>query len=477
MFSIDRKKIHYFVGFVFVFLFFLSPSLVLAKKCYVDDGVDKGGDGSKKNPYQTITKALSKDCDEIKVSSGTYNEDIILEKSVELKGKGTATIIDGEVKMKDGSRLLDLYVRDGGVEVMKNASVRIEGVKIKGAHIGVLTEGSGKLEMNNSEISHNGKGFYLQYGKNVEIRNCTIVHNTEEGVDIRANVDGVISGNVIEGNKEGGIEVIAGKSQLTISNNSIRYNKASGIAIQFYRENSDLGELKIKGNTLIGNGNFGIDCKIPSGGSPVGGYWSKSVAFSFNKISGNDKGSLSKFCGFTLKEIQQATKTEEEIKELERIKREKSEEAKRKLREKMQEELRKKKEEEERVKREQQKRVDLELKDKIDQRRDDYLKRCDYSHNDQQIFQQQKKWQIFLFGPAKGIIQRRQERENKCQEVIVKLQDKLKEIKTEEVKKEVESGLLQELKNRQERIKKDTEEYKNKFGLVSWLKKLFGKSS
>jgi len=56
----------------------------------------------------------------------------------------------------------------------------------------------------------------------------------------------------------GGIEVIAGKSQLTISNNSIRYNKASGIAIQFYRENSDLGELKIKGNTLEYKNKFGL---------------------------------------------------------------------------------------------------------------------------------------------------------------------------------------------------------------------------
>jgi hypothetical protein len=461
---------------IFLFVFLLSPIIALGKTCYVDEG-EHSGDGSKDKPYRTISKALSKGCDKIKVAGGSYSERITIPAGVSLEGKGGKTKIKDKVFMSDDTEVEDLSIENGGIVVTKNAKVKINKVKIEDSHTGIEAEGGGKVTVVNSTISHNGKGLYLRYGTDVDLRNSKITHNKEEGVDIRANVDGIITGNAIDSNKEGGIEVIAGKSQLTISNNSIRYNKASGIAIQFYKENSGLGGLKIAGNTLIGNGNYGVDCKIPSGGNPEKNYWSKSVAFSFNKISGNGKGALAKFCKFSVEEMQRATKTEEEIKELERIKQEKSEEAKRKLREKMQEELRKKKEEEERVKREQQKRVDLELKDKIDQRRDEYIKQCSYSQNDQQIFQQQKKWQIFLFGPEEEIIQRRQERENKCQEVIVKLQDKLKEMKTEEVRKEVESGLLQELKNQQEKINKDTEEYKNKFGLVSWLKKIFGKSS
>lgn len=462
------NKLTLIIGmFSTVVILSLTPFFVWAKTCYVDDG-SSGGDGSKDDPYETIGEAIDEDCDTIKLKKGKYKESFTLSSGTELKGSGSDSVVEGEIKMKNDCSLESLKVEDGGVEVLKNARVTIDDVKIEDSHIGIVTSGSGKLTLKNSTISHNGKGLYLQYGKNVDIRNNKVVHNREEGIDIRANVDGIISGNQIESNKEGGIEVIAGKSQLTISNNSIRYNKASGIAIQFYKENSGLGNLKISGNTLIGNGNYGIDCKIPSGGRPEANYWSKSVSFSYNKVGGNGKGGFSDFCGFSGDEVLQATKTEEEIKEIkskEELERQQKEEEARKKKE---EEERLKKEEEERVKREQQKRLDLDKLDKLKQKMPEYEKECEFSHNDQDIFVKRSKWLVFLIGYDDESLKRMEFRKQHCEQALEELKNRIEEIKTEEVKEEARQKYLNSLLQKKESLDNEMNKMRKK-GLFRWF--------
>lgn len=448
---------------LFGILLIASPIFVLAKDCEVDKNSSGDEDGSKKHPYQTITKALEKGCDDIDIARGTYNEKIILGKGVELEGEGDKTIITKTIKMKDDSSLEGVYVKGEGIEVLKDASVDIKNTKITGAHIGIVTKGGGKLMVYNCKIINNGKGLYLQYGKDVDIRNSEIVNNSEEGIDIRANIDGIIKNNNIVGNKESGIEVIAGKSDLIISNNVIKNNKASGIAVQFYKENWALGNLKISSNILENNKNYGVDCKIPSGGLPSYKYWSRSVDFAYNKVNENGKGNFSKNCDFSKEDILKATKTESEIEAL-----------KKKLEKNTSEEeverLRKEREEKERIA---QQEKDWEIKRKIESKMDENFQTgLQRQENIIQKIKQEKKIKIFFLGIDSENIEHLKKELDLYGKTIEEIKKDLEKIQTEELKKD----LIKTIEEKELQYKNNStlyNHYNNKFGLFPWFKKIF----
>jgi len=447
-----------------VVVFLGWPFFVSAGSCWVDKGA-KHGDGNKKSPYGTIAEALDHHCREIKVKDGQYLEKVILPKNVKLKGESHKTVIK-ELVMKNGSEVENLAVKGGGVEIAKDAKADLLNVEISGAHIGIKTSGRGKLTVRDSEINDNGKGFYLQYGKDVDIRGNEVINNEEEGIDIRANVDGVIENNHISNNKEGGIEVIVGKSDLTIRNNIIKNNKASGIAIQFYKSTKDLGALRIAGNVLSGNGNYGIDCKIPSGGKPSAGYWSQSVVFGYNKIEGNGKGVLSKTCSFSKEEFLRATKTEEELKKMATEK----EEEKNTEEEKQQTDEIDLAEQQRLQQREKDWEIKIDLEDKLETVAETLRKK------EKEEFEQIKKqsfWQMFFWGPNKESLKNLEEELAEHRQNLEYIQKKLAEMKTEDLK-----GVLQSRWEEEQKIYENSLKlfrfYKRKFALIPWFKKLFG---
>jgi len=291
-----------------------EPVFVLAgDTCYVDEDADDDGDGSDDEPYQNIKEALDEDCEEIIVKEGIYDDDIVMGKGVEIDGKNKdKTIITGKIIMHDNSEISDVTISTGGVDVKNGAHVKIEDTNIKKANIGIDTAGGGKLTVRNVALYDNRKAMYLQKGTNVSITNSEVYDNDEEGIDIRANVDGVISGNSIHNNGESGIEVIVGKSELKITNNTIKKNKASGIAAQYYQEDSKLGGVKIKDNKITGNKSFGINCKAPSGGNPGVEYWTKSMEMFANKVSDNREGDFSSTCHFDATKVSDATKSKKQ---------------------------------------------------------------------------------------------------------------------------------------------------------------------
>jgi parallel beta-helix repeat protein len=462
------SKIKFTLFLILAVGIFFGPVFVFAKECYVDRS-KSDGDGSKKHPYQTIEKALKKKCEKIKIAKGSYDKDIIIPSGVEIQGVGEKTVIKGLITISNKVNVKNLYIKGKGVVVSEGASVKISKVKISNASIGIKTEGDGKLTLTNSTIVHNGKGLYLRHDTKINLENNKIINNRGEGVDIRTNVDGVIQDNIIDSNKEGGIEAVIGRSDLIISNNSLKHNKASGIALQFYREHNELGNVKISGNTLVGNGNYAIDCKNPSGGHVKDGYWSKSVTFSYNKISSNGKGELSGLCQFKNDEIDRAQKTTEEIaknKEAEKNKN-KGITAEEKEKQKQQ-----KKEIEVRRLMEQQKRVDLQLKDAIEQKIPEYEKQCQYSNSEVDLFKKRPGWKIFFIGPDEMVIIKGDERKKKCQKTVEELQQKIEKIQTAKIKQEIRQNSFNKLKQQQKNINQRIENYENKFGIVKWLKEI-----
>lgn len=297
-------------GFVLNGLF-SSPLPVSAASydIYVDKNGDSSGDGSEGDPFDTIEDGIKKAASnpdssrKIYIRSGTYSESFTVGDDMKLYGAGRGkAVISGSVVMKSGSRMENLTVAMNapvGVTVSANADVAFKGVEIKDFTQISLNSlpGNGKLSVIDSVIhGGGGKGIFVQKGKRIEIAGNKIYGNKEEGLDIRDDVSGTVQDNDIHDNRESGIELIIGSSDLSIVKNNISGNTASGIATQFYSSATIIGKIDIRGNTIQKNGNYAIDCKVPSGGKPGRDYWNKSLSFADNSLSGKSDRVIAGSC-------------------------------------------------------------------------------------------------------------------------------------------------------------------------------------
>ena len=460
---------------LFIFLsviiagFTINPVFVIAKtNCYVDKSAEDDGDGSSDEPYKKISKALDKGCKKITVEKGIYKDPITLGSGVKIIGKSRdGVVITGKIKMKDNSELDKVTVSGSGIDVDKGADVDVENSKIKDAHIGIKTLGNGTLTVEDTSFSGNRKAFYLQRGKNVKITGCKVYNNSEEGIDIRSNVDGVISHNEIYSNGESGIEVILGKSDLRIENNSIKKNRASGIATQYYKEASKLGGVKIIGNTITGNKDYGINCKIPSGGSPAADYWSNSIGMHSNKISDNKDGNFSETCHFDKDMTSNANKTkqqmEQEQKEIEELKGEK---------EKQQKTIEEKEKQEAQEKEEKEKQAQEELEQKKVEEINTMISHMNFVNADieKQNQQIQKRPAILamIIGPNYTALHNMYKSIEEYDNNIANIQKAVEEVSNEEKKEQLQNE-TEQLQQKKNNFIIKIQEYNNTFSVYKWL--------
>ncbi|HCP08450.1 MAG TPA: hypothetical protein DIT25_01475 [Candidatus Moranbacteria bacterium] len=297
--------------FAFLALCVFLPASVEAAEYdfYVDKSYSgEESDGSKEMPFKTIAKAIEqalkndKSGRKIYVKNGEYPESPVLGENVKLIGQNrekTVIKVSSQLQLDGNNLLKSLTVSGGSPGVMVYGKAEIDNCTIKNAgKVGIKTaEKTPKLTVRNSEISKNGKGFYIQKGSEIELINNKVFNNLEEGIDIRENISGIIKGNEIFSNGEPGIEIIVGSADILISGNDIRKNKASGIATQFYTQASKKGNIKLLRNTIVSNGGYGIRCSAPSGGSPSSEtYWNDSLDLVDNKIENNKNSAINRAC-------------------------------------------------------------------------------------------------------------------------------------------------------------------------------------
>lgn len=256
--------------------------------------------------------------------SGKEGDDIRIPKNVTVIGVNPSqAVINGDVSMENGAVLKNVTINAKliGVTVAKGASVTLDNVVVRGAaDIGVFAkEGGGTLTVKNSKILQNRKGFYILPGKNLLLTNNDVTRNKEEGLDVRWGVSGSISGNRFTQNGEGGAEIIVGGASLVMSANTFAANKASGLSLQFYADAKKSGQMNVTTNTFSGNGNFGVSCGNPSGGTPPPHFFKNAVRLSGNILSGNKGGSIHPSCNVAnalpqkIKEEAPASETGEQI--------------------------------------------------------------------------------------------------------------------------------------------------------------------
>jgi parallel beta-helix repeat protein len=228
-------------------LFIIQSCPAQANIIYVNDSNTEGPwwDGTQDYPYQTIQEgiAAANVGDTVSVSSGTYNENVNIDKDLSLIGKNKdATFIDGG---RNGHVLNVRGPTDGEIHV------HISGLTIRNA---------------------GGSGFdcvTFSYVTNGEISNNTILNSQQgEGISLDHCQDITISDNVIYNNAMAGVSLTLSE-QNVISNNIIQYNQ-KGIHLSFSNNN------EIFRNTIYENTQYGVYI-----------VQSSSNVFSFNDFTGN----------------------------------------------------------------------------------------------------------------------------------------------------------------------------------------------
>ena len=459
--------------------FCLSPFFVFAKNCQVDKT------DTKNNVYKTIADALKDGCNAILVNPGEYVEDITIGDGVKITGAKKKTIIKGVVKINGTVGLKNVHVdepkipdsngRTIGIKVMEGAKAFLYEIEVSNADIGIETSEGSKLTVVDSKINNNKKGFYIRYGTDIDLRNNEVTNNTEEAIDIRAHIHGGISGNTIVNNGESGIEVVMGESKMKINNNIIKNNHASGIALQFYKDNNGLGDFFIAGNELSENDSYGIDCKRPSGGKTEKQYWAKSSNFGYNKIRGNKKGLIGGGCKFHGPKKWEVSRTKEAQKKLIKVLDKMKNDYKNMPEKEMVKIINQKMSSDEQLEQEGgwwQQEVDAKKKREIDKIVDEieweYKETVEKNKN---LLESTSKIREFFLGPHKQVLEDIKGDLDKYNFNVKKAQKKIDKIELAYIK--VDAVKQVEKINKHKELEELYNQYKNKFGIWPWIKSFF----
>ena len=197
--------------------------------------------------YPTIQDAIdnASDGDTIQVRSGTYYENVFVDKSVTIIGE------DKETTIIDGNLL-------GDVVYVSANWVNISGFTIQNSGNIEFVDAGIHIRSNYNAISDNNLGPNGMFGIYIE-SSCK---NTIEENYITSNVDGIhlsgsdnntITGNTIKNNDWDGICITNHTSYTDIFNNRLESNRR-GIHINSYSHDNDISSL----NIILDNTRFGV---------------------------------------------------------------------------------------------------------------------------------------------------------------------------------------------------------------------------
>lgn len=459
--AISSKK-NVLLGAILLFFvfFFVTSEIIKASDydIYVDQGYSGNDpDGSSKKPYKTIKKAIEESGsreEKIYVKNGTYSETFSLKDGDGLYGQSKdKTIIKGTITSEGDNLIKNITIIGKSYGIISSGKIEIESCKIKNSSkIAInLLESEKEASITNSVISGNGKGIYVQRKRSILVSGNSVYNNSEEGVDIRDKVNGTINNNEIYENGESGIEIIVGGSDIKISENEIKKNKASGIASQFYSFIEKTGSIDIKNNVISKNGKYGFACGLPSGGKPSGSYWDESINLEDNTIENNKINAVDDTCN-----IIEAVGEEEEADNI-TIEDVSNSEAMEEMEEKMENNETKEQLLKEAIAEQ------ISVNDALSSSADEII----------ESLSGKSKLKSFFIGISSKNISQLEEKQIEINKQAISLEDMLAETNDAENKASLEEE-IKKLKSKSALINSFKEEQKNKFSLWGWIKNLFG---
>ncbi len=212
------KKINSIIFVIFLLLVSNVTSLTrglndeILNTIYVDDdNIEGPWDGSIEHPFRFIQDAIdfSEDDNKIMVFNGTYNGDIIVNKSITIEGENCQnTIIDASIDnwgVYIGSScglIADIHVHILGFTI-KNSKNPYSGLWIRASNTVVEN-----CILKNNEYS----GIYLVENRNNSVRNCKF-YNNGMGLDIFYSDENIVKNNIF--NSEFGIYLNSDENTIT----------------------------------------------------------------------------------------------------------------------------------------------------------------------------------------------------------------------------------------------------------------------
>ncbi len=192
--------------------------------------------------YSSIQAAIdaAKDGDVVEVGSGTYNENIVVNKSITIKGVNTgegASVVNAQgsgsavVLEADGIVLESLYITNAGlypragIEIVSNDNL-ISGCEVWNCkYWGIYLKGGSTnntvSECVSSNNGHDGVMIYKSPGN--FFTDNIIGNNGDNGVQILESDNNVVDGNVLGNNTNSGVYVDSSQNAM-VMNNIIAYN-------------------------------------------------------------------------------------------------------------------------------------------------------------------------------------------------------------------------------------------------------------
>jgi len=185
--------------------------------------------------------------DTINIPSGTYYENIVIDKSIILVGEDKdKTIIDGGSEPVPVVYVSSDWVTISGFTIQNEGSWDSAGIQLASNH----------NTIKDNIISNNDDGIYLDESSDNTITNNNILSNNDDGIYLWSSINNTITGNNIKYNNVSINLLIS--SDNTITSNDIFFNSDDGIYLDESSDNT------ITNNNILFNNDNGIDLRSSS---------------------------------------------------------------------------------------------------------------------------------------------------------------------------------------------------------------------
>jgi parallel beta-helix repeat protein len=215
--------------------------------------------GSGLGNYSSIQDAIddATDGDIVYIYSGTYYENIVVNKSISISGE------DSETTIIDGSGIGDV------ISVVADW-VNISGLKLIGGESGILLEDVHNCSIYSNDVWGNGNGIVLEFSSENNIFSNMASANNVRGIHLDDSMKNDIIDNIALNNKYG-IELYSSDENILIGNNASS-NFRDGILMDSSKDNH------FNDNTMIDNGIF-IEGHLPE-------HWNTHFINTSNTVNG-----------------------------------------------------------------------------------------------------------------------------------------------------------------------------------------------